>query len=549
MPDTRQQSEMTELQAWQVRALNALLGALALVATPAVIATVTEAIRYPERGALTPVFGVLYLLLLLLAFLRRLSHRVRLAGLLALGYGVAGVALARGGLIGDGRLFLLVLPLLAMALSDLRMGLIASAVSLGVHLVFALLAHMGWLSRWIVVWENPMAIMDWLNATATFVMLLAGLLVLVGFSNRATFQALRSARQSAQEAMRAYDLLEGQTREVERRARWLEVATRIARESGALTEPDLLLSRAAEEMVQRLDVEEVIFYIASPRGELAAQAMAERRLAGREKVPLGISVFVREAFQEGRIRSGWVGGLYEVAVPLRIQERGLGVMAVRFPTEVRSEGPEVVVLELVADQLAVALENARLFVETQTSLRELEALYRRYTTRAWERFVREAPESARLWTGSEEVPEGVWRGLFENARASGSAVTGQENSRYLLAVPVKLRGVTIGVLGFHRDQESGPWRAEEVRIAEMVAERLALAVENARLLEEAQRRAAREHLAAEITARIRASLNPDTVLKTTVRELGRALQASWVAVEVTGPESATKAGLSPEVEG
>ncbi len=85
---------------------------------------------------------------------------------------------------------------------------------------------------------------------------------------------------------------------------------------------------------------------------------------------------------------------------------------------------------------------------------------------------------------------------------------GEEDSRYLLAVPVKLRGVAIGVLGFHREQAAGRWRPEEIAAAETVAERLALAVENARLLEEAQRRARRERLAAEITARIRASLGP-----------------------------------------
>jgi GAF domain-containing protein len=81
-----------------------------------------------------------------------------------------------------------------------------------------------------------------------------------------------------------------------------------------------------------------------------------------------------------------------------------------------------------------------------------------------------------------------------------------------------------------------------------VAERLALAVENARLLEEAQRRAARERLIAEISTRLRASLDPDTVLKTTVQELGRALRARWVAVEVTGP-SQESAVRSQEVDG
>jgi len=108
--------------------------------------------------------------------------------------------------------------------------------------------------------------------------------------------------------------------------------------------------------------------------------------------------------------------------------------------------------------------------------------------------------------------------------------------------------VAIGVLGFHREQAAGRWRPEEIAAAETVAERLALAVENARLLEEAQRRAARERLIAEISTRLRASLDPDTVLKTTVQELGRALRARWVAVEVTGP-SQESAVRSQEVDG
>lgn len=532
---TQIQTGLDALQDWQVRATNALLIVLALVTTPAFAATVVEAIRYPERSTALPVFGALYVLLLLLAFLRRIPYRIRVYGLMALGYAIAILALVRGGLIGDGRLYLLLLPLVALVLTDARVGVSAGAFSLVVHLAFVLFAHLGWLSRWVVVRENPLAVWDWVNATVVFVMLLLGTLVLVGFFNRVTLRALQSTQQSAQELARAYALLESQAREQERRANWLEVATQIAREASRFLEPDILLSHAAQEMVHRLNLEGVLFYMASPQGDLVAQAMAERGSSYEGATPPGPSPLVLEAFRRGTFQAGWIGSVYEVSIPLRVQERMLGVMTIWFPTEIRQDGPEAMVLGLIADQLAVVLENARLFSETQASLRELQALYRRYTTQAWEQFARMAPESVRLWTGPEEVPEGVWRGLFEQARASGSAVTGQEDSRYLLAVPVKLRGVAIGVLGFHREQEAGPWRAEEVAMAETVAERLALAVENARLLEEAQRRAARERLISEITARIRSSLDPDTVLKTTVRELGRALRARWAAVEVTGP--------------
>lgn len=535
MPDTRQQSEITEFQAWQARALNVLLSVLTLAATMVVAATVLEAVRYPERGAMAPLFGALYVLLLLLTLLRRIPYRMRLIGFLLVGYAVAMIAFLRGGLVGDGRLYLMILPLLALALSDLRMGLLTGIFSLLIHIAFMLFAYLGWLSDWVVVKENPMAITDWFAATSVFLMLLAGLLTVIGLSNRSLIQALRSAQRSAQERAQAYAMLEGQTRELERRARWLEMATSAARQAAMLEEPDILLSRVAEELARRTDLEEAIFYTKGPGGELVARAMAEsRRIAPVDTAPSGVSPLAWEAFQSSSIRSGWWGGLYEVAFPLRLHERTVGVMAVRFSTEIRTDGTEAAVLELIADQLAVALENARLFSETRASLRELEALHRRYTTQAWERFVREAPESVRLWTGPEEVPEGVWQGLFEQARASGSVVVGEEDSRYLLAVPVKLRGIAIGVLGFHREQEAGRWRPEEIAAAETVAERLALAVENARLLEEAQRRAARERLVAEISTRLRASLDPEIVLKTTVRELGRALGARWAAVEVTG---------------
>ena len=537
MPDTQKQTyEIADVQAWQARALRVLLGVMAVAATPVVILTTMEAIRYPERGAAAPLFGVLYLVLALLAVLPRVPHRIRLAGFLLVGYAVAVTAFTRGGLVGDGRLYLMILPLLTLALSDLRMGLAMGVLSLLIHLAFLLFAQMGWLPQWVVVRENPMGLGDWLTATAVFLMLLAGLLAVVGLSNRSVARALRSAQQSARERAAAYNMLEGQTRELERRTRWLEVATLVAREVGALVEPDVLLSRAAEEMARRLDLEEVVFYTVGPRGELVARAMVEsRRIVPRGALPPDQSLIVQEAFRSSSVLAGWVGGLYEVALPMRLPERVVGMMVARFPTEVHLDGPEVTVLELIADQLAMALENHRLFSETQASLRELEALYRRYTTQAWERFVREAPESVRLWTGPEEVPQGVWQRLFEQARASGSAAMGVEDSRHLLAVPVKLRGVAVGVLGFHREQEAGPWRPEEVAMAEAAAERLALAVENARLLEETRRRAAREQRVAEISTRLRASLDPDTILKTTVRELGQALRARWVAVEVTGP--------------
>jgi len=131
----------------------------------------------------------------------------------------------------------------------------------------------------------------------------------------------------------------------------------------------------------------------------------------------------------------------------------------------------------------------------------------------------------------------MWQAVCEQARTSGEAVTftgddGGEDAVRSLAVPVSLRGLPIGVLGFHRPAGAGAWQPEEIAMVRMVADRLALAVENIRLLEDAQRRATRERLVGEITASVRASVDVDTILQTTVRELGRALGTDRAFVQL-----------------
>ncbi len=507
---------MTDIQAWRKQALHAVLLILAIGATPVIVLVGVEAIQHPERAAAAPAFLAFYILLLVLALVRRLPHWVKIAGFLGIGYAVAVTALARGGLIGDGRLFLLILPLLALVLADLRTGAIAGAVSLLIHIAFAFFAQTGLLAQWVVVTENPMALPDWLSATAVFLMLLAGLIVLLGLFNRTLLRSMEETRRSARQVAEAYQQLEEQAVGQRRYVRWLEVAAQTALEAGAEMDPDVLLSRAARGLYERLALTGVSVYTVGPDGDLNIQAQAGNPV--RE-----VSLIARAALQTRAPHAGRVEREYELACPMRLGERILGVIAARALSELPTDGVEAQVLALIADQLALALEKARLFAQTQANLREMEALYRRYTTQAWEQFAQEAPTTAQLWAGAEEVPPGIWQNLSEQARSSGAPVMGEENGRYLLAVPVKLRGLPIGVLGLHREREAGAWRAEEIAMAEAVAERLALAVENARLLEESQRRAAREQLVSSIAARMRETMDMDRVLQIAVQEISRAL--------------------------
>jgi transcriptional regulator with GAF, ATPase, and Fis domain len=103
-----------------------------------------------------------------------------------------------------------------------------------------------------------------------------------------------------------------------------------------------------------------------------------------------------------------------------------------------------------------------------------------------------------------------------------------------MVVPVKLRGQIIGVLNIKAPTTNRTWNQDEMNMAQAVSERLALALDNARLLQDLQRRAAKEQKIGDVTAKIGASINMRSVLQTAVEELGRALPGSEVVIQFQG---------------
>jgi GAF domain-containing protein len=100
-----------------------------------------------------------------------------------------------------------------------------------------------------------------------------------------------------------------------------------------------------------------------------------------------------------------------------------------------------------------------------------------------------------------------------------------------MAVPVKLRGQTIGVLRIQAPTKNRTWNQDEINLAQAISDRLALALDNARLLFVSQRQTAKEQKIGEVTAKIGASMNMRNVLQTAVEELGRALPGSEVIIQ------------------
>jgi GAF domain-containing protein len=109
-------------------------------------------------------------------------------------------------------------------------------------------------------------------------------------------------------------------------------------------------------------------------------------------------------------------------------------------------------------------------------------------------------------------------------------ISEREDSTLAIAVPIRLQNQVIGILDIRSSESSREWSEDEIAMLEAIADRLALALENARLFEETSGRASREHAVAEITSRIRETNDPQVMIRTAIEELQRVLKVSRVEI-------------------
>jgi GAF domain-containing protein len=227
----------------------------------------------------------------------------------------------------------------------------------------------------------------------------------------------------------------------------------------------------------------------------------------------------------------------QVVGGLRIGDERVGQVTVAYTEEHDFLDEESALLGDVVRRLGGYVENRRLFEQMQDALREVEATQRRYMEQAWSGYL----QSATVTAYETEVPgrESLGDALLPEAQQAAEqqrtmTLTGNGGAaeeRSALVAPITLRGMVIGALGVH-DEGARRWTEEEVTLIEAVAERVALAAENLRLLDETQRRAARERLVGEVTGRVRETLDMETVLKVAVQEVRRSLGLPEVVIRL-----------------
>jgi GAF domain-containing protein len=224
-----------------------------------------------------------------------------------------------------------------------------------------------------------------------------------------------------------------------------------------------------------------------------------------------------------------------LALPLKSGDQIVGVLDLQSSdADAFSEG-DISTLSILADQIGIAIQNALLYEQSQRALREANITFLHASEQEWKGYTETVQARGYRYDGIKPEP------LKEpqQSNAEGNA----------LLIPVQLRGQTIGQLRLKPSDNSKQWTEDELAMAEATAERAALALEGARLLEEAEKRAAREAFLSDMAAKLSTSFQLDSILRDTVEELGQTLQGSVVSFQLVNPSAPISVEPSNSNEG
>ena len=372
-------------------------------------------------------------------------------------------------------------------------------------------------------------------------------------------------------AAQLYETINTLEQRVDERTQGLLAAAEVSRATTSVLDPDVLLRQTVDLVQERFDLYYVGLFLLDAAdknlGEEYAVLQAGTGVAGAQmlaaahRLRVGGDTMIGQCVASGRARialdiapprgggpPGTGGQRFdnpllpdtrsEMALPLRSHRSIIGAITVQSDKAAAFDEASILVMQTLADQVAVAIDNARLYAQTQAALREMALIQQRYLGGAWREFLRYKPLYGYKKTGVEIMAldatplPGVTRALEQ--RETIVLNEAPETSTAQVVVPIRFRDYYLGALGFSL-AAAQPLSGEQIAFVEALATQFGQAAENLRLVEATQRLAAREHVVGKIATRMRQSLDVDTVLKTAAEELRQALHTPEVTIRLQMP--------------
>jgi len=499
--------------------------------------------------ALITAFVAAIAFLLLVTLSRRWPYRLRAPLLTGLVVSACLASLSSQGLNGSALVYAVAMIAVPTALFSARAG-IASLIA--VTLVYAIY---GWLDftgilppRAAPLTSLPAQVSAWINLLLAY--LLTAVAVIGAFQQLTAglLGALSEQTSLAEQLIAERALLESRvaqrTGELARRADLLEAARQVSNAIASETDLEKLLTTAAERIKLVFNVAQTAIYLANPKSGAAELRASSGSV--ETGIPQPAPAFRLD--ESGPLSRAMMAGetLYEnigagrLLAPMKSGDQAVGLVVLTASQTNPLDLQDAAIYTTTVDQLALSIGKALLVKQLEDSLKSTEENFRQATQKSWEFHLKTTRKRyAYRYIHSTTIQGAIVHPASEQALNSGAIVqstcadqTGQPSA--LLAVPIKLHGQTLGVFNI---RVSGAQISPELsELVENTVNRLAISLENARLLENIQNRAERERLVGEIASKVRSATDVESILRTTAAELGRSLGVTEVIVQLNKPQ-------------
>lgn len=536
-----------EVREWQNELLDRVLRIVFIIAIPALLIA-SYYVWKDGRGWLIPFYVGSVVLVGIVRFWKSAPYNLKTGLLLVIVYGLVVLSLARAGLSSNANVFLLGFSFVAAIFLGRRATLLSIAVTV------ITMGIAGWLFStgvWVIPTEvqlmsaKPSA---WLSYT--FNLLLVGAFFIASqlylFPRLTTALARSREMTQALEADREQAVREAAVKQ--RRAEQLEWVANLGHTLALLRQRDELVWRVVREISNTFDIYQANLFLMNRSGDtllLAATAgqLGEElaRFAGTfTEVTVGARNALGQAAQLGKEQmalpmpeqlSQFPDSRVEISLPLSVRGEVLGVLDLHS-TRPSFTDEELQIYRIIAGQLTTALDMVRSLEETQTQIQEMRALYMQHTLASWRTLLEATPLRA---AAGVQLDASLVTALAQEAMAEQQprSMWLEAHGVYLLVVPLVAHEVALGYLAFTRVATKGDWDANTRSLIAMAAERLAVTLDNTRLLVEARRQALYDEQLSHLGDLIWQTPRPEVIMEQSVRELGRFLGASEVQLYLT----------------
>lgn len=536
------------IREWQHALIDLLLRSMVLVALPVLLIGIYYALERDMAGAI-PLYLGAYAVLLGARLVKGVSYAVKAGVMLALFYGLAIVFFLQAGLSGDGRVFLVAFCFAAVILLGQRMGYVALGIAALSLLTLGVLYTTGVLSIAVERQATTTRASAWISNTVTLGLVLIFISASTEYLLRHFLAALGEARALTEALETGRQQAEAESRHTQQQADRVRWAAAFGSTVISIRRRDELMLRLVRELAQTFDLYAVNLFLKAERGDvLTLGAAAGERSAvlmqSHWELPVGGHLLPARVAQIGTEQAAFISSgelpefprtRVEVALPLVTRGELLGVLDIHA-TRAAFSDDDLQLFRVVADYATTSLDVLRLLEESDRQMEEMRALYAQYTTASW-RSVLET-EATEAYSVGDLDAASVQELALEAMQAAAPRAASLAQDGYLLVVPLIARDLSLGYLAFRRSARRGDWDAGTRALIETAAERLALALDNTRLLIEARQQALYEEQLGHIGDVVWSNPSVEIIMERSVKELGQFLGASEVALYFTPTDEA-----------